>query len=136
MQAVENKKGFPAFKQRMDDKNLAQWNKSLKFFRDNHQFLKDCRNDVGGHFLEDAAKFALDNLEDTVELFEIYLRGKGADCKIKFAYYFVAQALIRNKDKSQTVVEFLEEKYFPFIIEACDHAIQAIQVFAITQLFH
>jgi len=120
----------------MDDKNLAQWNTSLKFFRDNHTFLKECRNDVGGHFLDDAAKYALENVEDTVELFEIYLRGKGADVKIKFAYYFVAQALVKNKDKGQSVEEFLQKKYFPFLLEACDKAIQAVQVFAVTHLFN
>jgi hypothetical protein len=54
------------------------------FFAANHEFLKDWRKDVGGHFHDKAAEFAIDNIEDeTVGSIEIYGRGTGADVRMK-----------------------------------------------------
>ncbi len=134
MQAIEKNAAFQALKHGLDDRNRKQWDESLVFFRKEHEYLKGFRNDVGGHFLDDAAKFGLENIEDTAELFEIYRRGKGADVKFKFAYYFVAQALIRQKDHRIGVQEYLEKRAFPFLIDATGHAIHAVQVFGVAHL--
>jgi hypothetical protein len=135
MQALEGYKGFPLFKERMDDKGRKTWDEALKFFRTNHEFLKACRNDVGGHFQADTAKFALDGLEeDHFETVEIYRRGEGADARLKFAYYLVACGLVKNRPSEQAIDEFLNKKYFPFLVEASQLAIHGVQVFAVTHL--
>ena len=62
-------------------------------------FLKDWRNDVGGHFHDNAAAFAIDNIEkDTVGTIELYRRDTGADVRLKFAYGLVAVAMNRLRD--------------------------------------
>lgn len=134
MQAIEKNPAFQTLKRGMDQKNREQWDEGLKFFRTEHEYLKAFRNDIGGHFLDDAARFGLENMEDTAELFEIYRRGQGADVKFKFAYYFVAQALIRQKDHSVGVQEYLEKRAFPFLVDATGHAIRAVHVFGVAHL--
>jgi hypothetical protein len=136
LQTLEKNPAFQTLKRGMDAKNLAQWDESLKFFRSEHEYLKAFRNDVGGHFLDDAAKFGLENMEDTAELFEIHRRGNGADIKFKFAYYFVAQALIRQKDHAIGVEEYLRQRAFPFLVDATGHAIHAVQVFGVAHLMN
>ncbi len=135
MQALERNVAFEGFKRRMDDKNRATWNSGIRFFRDNHEFLKACRNDVGGHFLDSTAAFALDTLEDTVGTFEYCRRGEhGADVRLIFAYYLVACGLIKNKAPHQSVEDFLREKYYPLLLDASRIAIHSIQAFAVTHL--
>jgi hypothetical protein len=136
LQAVEKNQAFQLLKRDMESKNREQWDESLRFFRTEHDYLKAFRNDVGGHFLDDAAQFGLENMEDTAELFEIYRRGNGADIKLKFAYYFVAQSLIRQKNQGVGVEEYLQERAFPFIVDATAHAIKAVQVFGVAHLMN
>jgi hypothetical protein len=134
LQALEKNRAFQFLKRGMDATNLAQWDEGLAFFRMEHDYLKKFRNDVGGHFLDDAAKFGLENMENTAECFEIYRRGTGADVKLKFAYYFVAQSLMRQKGHTESAQEYLTKRAFPFLLNAVGHAVRTIQVFAVAHL--
>ena len=134
MQALEKNPAFQALKRGMDNKNRQQWDAGVTFFRGEHEYLKAFRNDIGGHFLDDAAKFGLENMEDTAELFEIYRRGEGADVKFKFAYYFVAQALIKQMGPGVDPREYLEKRAIPFLLKATEHAIHVVQVFGVAHL--
>lgn len=52
----------------------------MAFFAEKHEFLKNWRNDVGGHFHDKAAEFAIDNIEtETVGAIDVYRQGAGAD---------------------------------------------------------
>jgi len=112
------------------------WDKVVAFFAENHEFLKDWRNDVGGHFHDKAAEFAIDNIEaDTVGAIEIYRRGAGADVRMKFAYDLVAVAMIKNRDHAtQTAEEFLKDA-FTFLVDAMKASIDAAQIITTTELF-
>jgi hypothetical protein len=95
------------------------WDKAAAFFTANHKFLKNWRNDVGGHFLDESAEFAIDNIEDdAVGTIELFRRGSGADVRIKFAFSLVAVALIKQRDATvHTPEEFLIEA-FRFLVDA------------------
>ena len=134
LQALDKNAVFTKLKAEMSPGNAKTWDQGLKFFRAEHEYLKGFRNDVGGHFLDDAARFGLNNLEDTVECFELYRRGNGADMKLKFAYYFVAQALMRQKGQHISVEDYLTKRAYPFLFEATHHAIHTVQAFAIAHL--
>jgi hypothetical protein len=89
----ERKKAFAADK-------LKMWDEAVCFFSaDNHQFLlKDWRNDIGGHFHDAAAAFAIDEIDiETVGSCELYIRGHRADVRMKFAYELVAVAMTMNR---------------------------------------
>jgi len=112
------------------------WNKAAAFFGANHKFLKDWRNDVGGHFLTATAEFVIDNIEqDTVGAIELYRRGGGADVRMKFSYELVAVALIKQRDETaQTPEEFLKDA-FTFLVDAVGRAVSAVQIVTLTELF-
>jgi hypothetical protein len=127
---------FQARKAGWPDGAREGWDEAVRFFAANHEFLKDWRNDVGGHFHDKAAQFAIDNIEDdTVGAIEIYRRGTGADVRMKFAYDLVAVAMVKNRDHAaQTVEEFLKEA-FTFLLEATKHSVNAAQIITTTELW-
>jgi len=53
-------------------RNVAQWDAAVKFFQANHKFLKDWRNDIGGHFL------AIQALLDIMVLVDSFRRNEDA----------------------------------------------------------
>jgi hypothetical protein len=112
------------------------WTNAVAFFSANHKFLKNWRNDVGGHFLAAAAEFAIDNVgQDAVGAIELYRRGNGADVRMKFSYELVAVALIRQRDEAaQTPDEFLKDA-FTFMVAAVGHAVNAVQIITLNELF-
>lgn len=84
---LDGNEAFKSSKKWWDKRDLAQWDAAVKFFQSNQKFLKDWRNDIGGHFLDGAAEYAIDNVHsDALGTIEIYRRGSGADIKMPFAY--------------------------------------------------
>ncbi|HLG57923.1 MAG TPA: hypothetical protein VI485_21435 [Vicinamibacterales bacterium] len=114
-----------------------EWNAAAAFFAANHKFLKDWRNDVGGHFHDSAAEFAIDNIEqDTVGSIELYRRHKVADVRLKFAYALVAVAMVKLRDQQgQSVEDFLMDA-FRFLVDAVNHATSAVKIVTLTELLH
>lgn len=107
----------------------------MRFFQTNQRFLKDWRNDVGGHFLDGAAEYAIDNVHsDAVGTIEIYRRGSGADIKMPFAYELVAVALVKNRDAKTPEEDFLKDA-FMFLVGATKHAINAVAVVVAHEMF-
>jgi hypothetical protein len=132
---LNGNKSFKKRKEAWPSAHQNGWNKSVSFFEANHKFLKDWRNDVGGHFLDAAAAFAIDNVEaETVGVIEIYRRGSGADVRMKFAYDLVAVAMTKNQKNNQSVEEFLE-KAFTFLLEAMKASVDALQILATNEIF-
>jgi hypothetical protein len=112
------------------------WDKAAAFFVENHGFLKDWRNDVGGHFHDTAAAFAIDNIEaNAVGSIELYRSGKGANVRMKFAYELVAVAMVKQRDgEQQTYEEFLKDA-FTFLVDAVGHSVNAVHILTLTELF-
>jgi hypothetical protein len=111
------------------------WQEAISFFNHNHTFLKKWRNDVGGHFHDEAAEFAIDNINtDAVGTMEIFRRGNGADVRMPFAFELVALALTKNRTSKQPENEFVEEA-FTFLLDAIKHCINAVSAVAGPELF-
>jgi len=56
--ALEKSTTFQARKAAWEHGAQKEWSEAAKFFDTNHKFLKDWRNDVGGHVHDSAAAFA------------------------------------------------------------------------------
>ena len=126
-------KAFQSCKDRWDRVPQREWTDLVRFFEQNHEFLRDWRNDVGGHFEDRAAAFAIDNLEGMVGALELYRRGDGADVRVKFAYELVAAAMVKNRQAGgQTVEEFLLGA-FRFLQEAVHHSQNASRIIMVTE---
>lgn len=128
MTKLQTNKEFVAEKARWVPDSLRTWDASVKFFAKGHAFLKDWRNDVGGHFHDSAALYAIENMHgDTIGSVEVYRRGNGSDVRMPFAYELVAVALTKNKDWAEQERDFLE-KAFQFLVDASAAGIGAVQV--------
>jgi hypothetical protein len=125
---------FKRIKRGMKKGERQGWDSAAKFFSKKHEFLNHWRNDIGGHFLDRAAEFAVSDIhEKTVGVIEVYRRGSGADVKMPFAYELVAVAMTRARG-AKTEDEFLNEA-FTFLRDAVRHAISAIQIVTAVYLF-
>jgi hypothetical protein len=100
----------------------------------NHAFLKNWRNDVGGHFDDSAAAFAIDSLEpDTVGALELYRRDDTADVRVKFAYELVAAAMVKNREAERHTIEEFTLGAFRFLQEAVHHSQNASRIIMVTE---
>ena len=132
--ALQRNKEFKKSKCRWSTENQRMWRDAVKLFSRKQRFLSKWRDDIGGHFGDKAAEFALDNVRSTtVGLIEIYERRNGADVKMPFAYELVAAAMVKNKAEGQGPREFLEEAY-GFLLEATRQAINACQVIVLEEV--
>lgn len=119
---------FRAAKAWWSVESLKTWDEAVAFFSGGHAFLRQWRNDLGGHFHDSAAEFAIDNIDDrTIGMMEVYLRGRGADVKMPFAYELVAVAMTKNNAALQNESDFLHES-FSFLLQAGKMATYASQV--------
>jgi hypothetical protein len=108
--------------------SIKMWDETVAFFTKKHKFLKEWRNDVGGHFHDAAATYAIENMHPkTIGGIEVYRRGSGADVRMPFAYELVAVAMTKNKAAQQPERDFLEEA-FRFLVDAAKHGVEAVQV--------
>jgi hypothetical protein len=138
-QAIAVLNGLKAFRDRKakwSQREQEHWDEAVVFFATNHEFLKNWRNDVGGHFLDKAAEFAIDNVEEeTVGAIELYRRGNGADSRMKFAYDLVAVAMIKQRDAAKQSVEDFLKDAFTFLVEAMRQVIRAVSVISIREVW-
>lgn len=93
-------------KERFGLEPTAMWAAAMKYFKENHSYLKKIRDDFGGHFGFKAAKWAVQNLsKDAHGSIEIY--GKPtenkAGPKMHFASEFVSTAMCRHKPSQLAV---------------------------------
>jgi hypothetical protein len=128
-QAINKLNMIPAFKevrQNWSPEMNRGWDGAVRFFAAEQQFLREWRDDVGGHFLDRAAEYAIEHV-DSVGSIEYYRRAKGADVKLRFAYDLVAVALTRKQETGETVEVFIR-RAFTFMMNAVSHSIDAVQI--------
>lgn len=119
---------------KMSKEERKAWDSAAKFFSMHHSFLKGWRNDLGGHFLDEAAKYAVENIHpETAGCIEICTRGNGALVRMPFAYELVAVALTKGRG-SKTEKDFIEEA-FDFLKDAVGNAVSAMQIVVSIYLF-
>jgi hypothetical protein len=105
----------------------TEWLPGLQFFRSNRKLLRTVRNDVGGHFGEQATIHALSIIsDDYVVRMEVQYDGEN-NCQVllPFANELAAAALLKNipgatqEEKAKAVADLL--------IETVKHAIEIVQ---------
>jgi hypothetical protein len=134
--ALEKNDAFLARKAGWEKGAQDQWNAAVAFFPQNHRFLKDWRNDVGGHFHDRAAEFAIDNIgSDTVGPIELYRRGISGDVRMKFAYELVAVAMVRLRNVNAQTIEQFATDAFTFLLQAVRHCVNPVKIVTMNELF-
>jgi hypothetical protein len=106
------------------------WKASVLFFDGpNHDFLKDWRNDMGGHFSNSAARFSIDNIhDDEVALIEADSNGV-TDTHFRFAHQLVVGAVMKNQGNKDALA-FIQEA-FSFLANAAEKARTAALVLTV-----
>lgn len=112
------------------------WNSSVAFFESKESLIEKVRNDIGGHFGNDAATFAVANIDSKafgkVEL--SYDEMGHCDARLHFAGSIAASAFVRHLPGSN-----LQEKLDGFIngvlVEGYGHAANAVHFLLVLYLW-
>jgi hypothetical protein len=98
---LDRSRDFKIVKSNFSPQILKYWTEAVKFFRKNEPLLKAVRNDIGGHFGTNAAKYALSALDsDTMGKIEII--GIGGPVHLHFAGEIAVVASLRHLKKGRT----------------------------------
>jgi hypothetical protein len=89
---------FKVIKSNFSTDILKYWTEGVKFVRKHERFLKSVRNDIGGHFGTNAAKYAVLNLDtETIGKIELIdIGGPKARIHLYFAGEIAALASLRH----------------------------------------
>jgi hypothetical protein len=110
------------------------WKDAVKYFNESHKRLEEIRGDLGGHFKEKAAEFAITHFlpESTgaIEIRHFPARTKSG-IRFAFTHEVVAVALRRSlnieKPTLKEIAAFMNE-LFVFITTGWKHAVSAVTV--------
>jgi hypothetical protein len=105
----------------------AAWRESVQYFRDHERLWREIRNDVGGHFGEAAARFAVENfLNDAFGSLEIRWddRSESGDCVLAFASEIAATGLLKRLP--EPTLEGRTNGLFTRVVDAYGQAIRAV----------
>ncbi len=110
----------------------ATWDSAVAFFEQNEIFLRAIRNDIGGHFGQQAALNALDKLRpeacSTIELVD------GRELRLQFAGEIAASALLPHLQNDDI-------KEYQTLLRECikpgyKHAARCVQILVAEYLWH
>lgn len=114
----------------------AMWTRAVAHFSDSHKRLEEIRGDLGGHFKESAALFAVGHFQPDATgklMIRRFPERKTAGVMFGFAHEVVAVALRRTMETEHpTVAEiaaFMRD-LFEFITKSWQHAVSAVTVLA------
>ena len=92
---------FQPIKKQFHDDERKAWDAAITFFDEQcgrHKPLKLARDDLGGHILEQAVQYALEEAGSITGLIEVVeRRGRTTGPKLHFAGDILAQALARHR---------------------------------------
>jgi len=95
--------GFKVIRDSFPQEIAERWNTAVTFFGDHEEFLLKIRNDIGGHFGEKAARFAVSNLDpEAVGKMEV----KGRAIHLHFAGELAATAATRHLPSKNSQQKF------------------------------
>lgn len=107
---ISNARGF----------DQAMWEQAIEFFSKNEKVIRKLRNDVGGHFGEKPARYAIENLDgEAVGKIEL-IRGdenNTEDPRLHFVKEIVAKAIFRN-------LPGYADEHFEDLVKRCDEGYQ------------
>ena len=115
------------------------WNEAIQFFGAMKQRFATIRNDIGGHYQERAAKYAVESMSPgTTGRFDIVVDGEGADTKLHFATELVARLLVKGMpedgEPSDEKLQAYVTVIFKAVTDGWTHVIRAVHVVAATYL--
>jgi len=116
MRALDRTPEFQKLAQVFDGEQAQAWNDARAFFAQNELMIKKIRNDVGGHFGENASRYALKQVdpETSASLTREFDAERSWRVTVGFAGVLAAAALLRHapgadaEKKAQFVVELLK----------------------------
>jgi hypothetical protein len=120
---------FVNLKERFDAEASAMWTKSIRFFRRWNKYLRDIRNDFGGHFGYPPAWFAINHLSDGAVSFEYaadLARQKG---NVRFKFEIVAIGMHRHARAEKVADHF--RLMFRLALAGFGHAARCAQIVAV-----
>lgn len=132
---LDSDKDFQNVKRRFDADASASWLKSVRFFTRWDRYLRDIRNDFGGHFGYPPAWFAINHLNDGVVSFEYATdpsRNKG-NVRFKFASEIVAIGMRRHAIADDPGDHF--RLMFRLALSAFGRAARCAQILAVYDLW-
>ncbi len=90
---------FQHVKSKFDRQHTIRWKRAIRFFGRFEPILKKVRNDIGGHFGHAAARYAIENVDNSI-VAEIELRNEGPSrvgVKLHFAGDIAVTAMLRHR---------------------------------------
>ncbi len=132
---LEETPGFQKLVSGLPTANQKEWRRAVEYFRSKEKFWKKIRNDVGGHFGPEAAKFAVSSfLPDAGGRVEIQLSHGGKEgAVLEFSSEIAATALLRHLPGDHPVVKF--KALCAEVLAALPFAVKAVEYVVATHLW-
>lgn len=100
LRLLEGCSEFASVVPRSDVEISALWQAGVDFFQSNERLIKQVRNDIGGHFGTEAAKYAVENLGPTatgkIEMVHHPQKPGRPEFRLNFAGELAASAFVRH----------------------------------------
>ena len=97
--SVNRLKGFQQIKAKFGNSAQEHWDEMIRFFKVNKHLFRNVRNDLGGHFGEEAAAYSVSSFrEGTTGSLEIYRSSdtQRVTYKVNFVGEITARAFLRH----------------------------------------
>lgn len=106
---LEECPNFRIIKAEFDAPSRRRWQKAQRFFEKHEPFLRLVRNDIGGHFGSEAARYAITHLNpnNVVGKIELSSDGRKQGVKLHFAGELAATAMFRHLPGKTSKARFL-----------------------------
>lgn len=129
--------GWKRIRRGFDRDCERRWDAAVKYFSHNRPHWSHLRNEIGGHFKESAAKFALEHLrESAIGSIEIVMDHKSRTGGIRLLYVeeIVAANWTRETEvgkRTDDVVRRSAHELFTVLMTAANEAVKAMHVVAL-----
>jgi hypothetical protein len=122
-------------KNHQNDEQRRIWNEAIAFFGVAKERFAKLRNDIGGHYQEKSAKYALESMTaGTAGRFDIEVEREGADTKLHFAGELVTRLLVKDMPADGEATDEKLQAYigalFREVFDGWGHVISAVHVVA------
>jgi hypothetical protein len=134
---LNKNRAFNGAKLRMHERNRRLWDAAIGFFQANQDRLKVWRNEIGGKFGDDAAKFAIDHVDPSLtdRLIVVSTDDNKNTALMPFAYQLVAVGMSKSRSPDTDYPTYFEAA-FNLAMKANEQAIAVGNVLAAEFLVH
>lgn len=129
---------YKASRADVDRALISRVTDAIRFLQKHHKLLKSLRNDIGGHFSDEAAAFATSHAEtDAIAKIEVTFHpsGKGGGVKLHYAGEIAATAFTKSLPGIKPRSEEIEDA-IRMVAEAYAYATGALHALAIAFLWN